>query len=427
MDRQLIYPGAIPLDTDLLNTNKNALLGDGAILAALFDTPLKFRGLTVGPTVPASMAAIVQPGVIYEKTTVDATAYGSLPADASTLYKAALQGTAVTLALTPPTTAGQSITYLIQAQLTDTDTNPAVLQYYNAAQPNQPFSGPGNNQAAQPTVRKEVVSITAKPGISAATGTQQPPALDANNVPLGYVTLAYGDIAAQPAAFSPIPSVLGAPFVVSSLDYLAASPFFTGAPRVNTPPFADSSTLIPNTAFVQGLMATALAEALAQAEAVLTTPPGVVTAYAGAVAPSGWLMCDGRALSRVTYANLFSVIGGQYGAGDGVNNFNIPDLRGEFVRGNDNGRGIDPSRVLGSLQVGTVGPHQHLFPSDDMLGQLGNQLAQPYVDGGPGFQYDADSEFRGNGRQLITHEVPGAPLGTETRPANISLNYIIKI
>jgi microcystin-dependent protein len=57
------------------------------------------------------------------------------------------------------------------------------------------------------------------------------------------------------------------------------------------------------------------------------TPVGSISLFAGATAPNGWLICDGSAVSRTTYANLFSVIGTTYGAGDGSTTFNIPDIQ----------------------------------------------------------------------------------------------------
>lgn len=53
-------------------------------------------------------------------------------------------------------------------------------------------------------------------------------------------------------------------------------------------------------------------------------PAGIISTYAGSTAPTGWLICDGSAVSRTTYANLFSVIGTTYGSGDGETTFNIP-------------------------------------------------------------------------------------------------------
>lgn len=68
---------------------------------------------------------------------------------------------------------------------------------------------------------------------------------------------------------------------------------------------------------------------------LLTMPSGSMVDYAGTTAPSGWLMCDGSAISRTTYANLFSAIGTSYGVGNGSSTFNLPDFRGRFARYND--------------------------------------------------------------------------------------------
>ena len=62
-------------------------------------------------------------------------------------------------------------------------------------------------------------------------------------------------------------------------------------------------------------------------------PPGVVLPYAGAVAPEGWLLCDGTAISRTTYGSLFSAISTTYGTGDGSTTFTLPDFRGVYPRG----------------------------------------------------------------------------------------------
>ncbi len=80
---------------------------------------------------------------------------------------------------------------------------------------------------------------------------------------------------------------------------------------------------------------------------------GLVQWYAGSTPPTGWLECNGNAVSRTTYAALFSAIGTTYGAGDGSTTFHLPDLRGEFVRGWDHGRGADSGREFGSYQQGT--------------------------------------------------------------------------
>lgn len=76
-----------------------------------------------------------------------------------------------------------------------------------------------------------------------------------------------------------------------------------------------------------------------------TVPTGVVSPYAGASAPTGWLMCYGQAVSRTTYADLFTAISTTYGVGDGSTTFNLPDLRGRVVAGKDDMGGAAASRL----------------------------------------------------------------------------------
>lgn len=75
--------------------------------------------------------------------------------------------------------------------------------------------------------------------------------------------------------------------------------------------------------------------------------------------PLGWLKCNGDVVSRTQYAALFDVIGTRFGAGNGSTTFGLPDLRGEFVRGWDDDRGVDPGRILGSAAEGQNASHGH--------------------------------------------------------------------
>jgi hypothetical protein len=193
MDRQIIYPAAIPQDTDLLNTNRNVLMGLGY---ALLDSlgPMTFiSGLPCVPTAPASLAVLVGPGRIYSLQNVDGTAYGSLAADtADQIVKQGIQRGSVTLPTPAPSTTGQSINYLIEASYQDVDGTPVVLPFYNSANPTVPFSGQANSGAALNTQRLSTVVLQAKAGIAAATGSQTTPAPDAGFVGLYVVTVANG-------------------------------------------------------------------------------------------------------------------------------------------------------------------------------------------------------------------------------------------
>lgn len=83
-------------------------------------------------------------------------------------------------------------------------------------------------------------------------------------------------------------------------------------------------------------------------------PTGAIAYFAHAAVPFGWLKANGAAVSRTVYANLFALIGTTYGAGDGRTTFNLPDLRGEFIRSWDDGRGIDSGRVFGGAQSDAI-------------------------------------------------------------------------
>lgn len=91
-----------------------------------------------------------------------------------------------------------------------------------------------------------------------------------------------------------------------------------------------------------------------QGVSAISVPPGAVMYFAMLPTPNGWLRANGAAVSRTTFANLFAAIGTWYGHGDGSTTFNLPDLRGEFIRGFDGGRNVDSGRVMGSTQSGTV-------------------------------------------------------------------------
>ena len=77
-------------------------------------------------------------------------------------------------------------------------------------------------------------------------------------------------------------------------------------------------------------------------------PSGVILPFGGSTAPSGWLLCNGSAISRTTYAELFAAIGTLHGSGDGSTTFHLPDYRGRFLRGADSGATRDPDRAARS-------------------------------------------------------------------------------
>lgn len=163
------------------------------------------------------------------------------------------------------------------------------------------------------------------------------------------------------------------------------------------------------------------------------TPAGAVMAFAGVSIPDGWLLCNGATISRTTYSELFNAIGITYGAGDGSTTFKIPDLRGEFVRGLDGGRGVDTDRALGSAQSSAnlshshggattgSGMHEHVGSNSNTIG--GNPLiTQPYLLPAPLYPNTATASQSGSHSHTISSDG-----GAESRPRNVAMNYIIKI
>lgn len=151
---------------------------------------------------------------------------------------------------------------------------------------------------------------------------------------------------------------------------------------------------------------------LAEAIAVLlerTTPPGTVAAFDGLVAPTGWLMLEGQTVSKTTYAKLYAVVGDRYATGgEPAGTFRLNDLRGVFVRGMDAGRGIDTDRVLGSLQQPQIEQHSHSIT-----------LMEPDDGGGNFVAADLGGDPMGS-------TTTGSTGGSETRPVNVALRYMIK-
>lgn len=192
----------------------------------------------------------------------------------------------------------------------------------------------------------------------------------------------------------------------------------------------------------------------ASAAAEKELPSGAIMYFAGQTAPAGWLKANGAAVSRTTYAALFAAIGITYGAGDGRTTFNLPDLRGEFVRGWDGGRGVDSGRTIGSAQAQAVANHYHptgiFFSDNDDLNmpretEYGNKTSMQANDPvavvlgqSPGGANQinnrlnaalAGNQGSGNNWTLTTRtdHITVAKGDGETRPRNIALLACIKI
>jgi len=144
-------------------------------------------------------------------------------------------------------------------------------------------------------------------------------------------------------------------------------------------------------------------------------PAGAVMAFAMETPPTNWLECDGSAVSRTTYADLFTAVGEVFGVGDGSTTFNLPDLRGQFIRGWDNGAGVDPEAAtrLDSGDGSTTGDHVGTTQNDDFKSHThtGGIVSGSTIASGANFFASGASGLAG---------------GTETRPKNVYMMYCIK-
>lgn len=155
--------------------------------------------------------------------------------------------------------------------------------------------------------------------------------------------------------------------------------------------------------------------------APIVVPPGAILAYGGSSAPDGYLMCDGSAVSRTTFADLFDVIGTTYGAGDGSSTFNVPDLRQRFPLGKGAaGTGSSLGSSGGDIDHVHTGP-EHAHAAGELV--TGAPSATAEGQAGTGFTVASSTH---------THEVTGdtADAGTgDTGSANppfLVVNYVIR-
>lgn len=150
-------------------------------------------------------------------------------------------------------------------------------------------------------------------------------------------------------------------------------------------------------------------------------PTGSMIFWPASTAPTGWLKRNGAAISRTTYSALFAIIGTTYGVGDGTSTFNLPDDRGLFLRGFDEGRGYDSGRVFGSEQADLLRDHYHIPPG-------GMESFMTMVTGWPVPDlptYTAPPTYDLS-YASFTGGVGGGLGGAETRPRNRAYLPIIK-
>lgn len=343
MDRQIVKSGQIPLETDILNSERSTMTALGWALQGLLGTSTLVDGLACAPTSPASMSVTVAPGQILTLATIDGSSYSTLAADtAHSIVKQGLVLDAVTLTATAPGTSGQSQNYLVQAIYADADDTPIVRPYYNSANPSVGLSGPGGTGVADNTFRRGKCTVSLKAGAAATTGTQTTPAPDAGNVGLYSITVANGQTTVTSG----------------NITQLATAPFIpTGTKLPNIPAAVQNGTWIyeVDTGAANALVVTpspaiaSLVAGLKLRVKVLATNTGTSTinpsglGAVGIIRPSGGALVGGELVATAIVELIY----------DGVN-FQLVSLQARrqllanltlFVNGST---GSDSNNGLGS-------------------------------------------------------------------------------
>ncbi|MGM7910230.1 phage tail protein [Yersinia enterocolitica] len=465
------------------------------LAASVMGSNTYLNGLACTASSPASMVINIAPGEIYSLQNIDSTAYSSLPADtAHSILKQGILLSATSFTLAAPSTAGQSINYLIQVAFQDVDSGATVLPYYNASNPSQAYSGPNNSGIAQNTIRSGVCSVSVKTGVSATTGSQVTPPPDAGYVGAYVVTVNQGQTTitstsinlAANAPFLPKNGLVSGvqsntmnysadtgtannyvasyfPAVTQLTDGLrltfkaknsntasstfspnglASAPIYTRAAgaltggeiaqnkimEVEWNSTLSAWTLISgsdplaigalqksaNLSEIKGAGAAAVAATLANLGiSGNLIPVGIPLPWPAATPPDGWLKCNGSVFDKNQLPQLALV----YPSG------RLPDLRGEFLRGWDDGRGVDSGRGLLTVESDEIRSHRHAKLNIDVSGVAYGMAAGNYSGQQTGGFYSYTTIGYDSGAPGIE---TGATGGSETRPRNIAFNYIVR-
>jgi microcystin-dependent protein len=167
-------------------------------------------------------------------------------------------------------------------------------------------------------------------------------------------------------------------------------------------------------------------------EIIIPELTGMILHFATITAPIGWLKCNGSSVSRASYSNLFAMIGTVYGVGVGTTSFQVPDLRGVFIRGwADDQTTYDSGRIWSSnIQADEFGSHTHTGTTN-INGNHNHQITYNNNNSGAGNAYESAgaggssyrTENEGNHFHSFTTDTAG---GTDTRPVNMALLACIK-
>jgi len=242
-----------------------------------------------------------------------------------------------------------------------------------------------------------------------------------------------GVLVVNSAANTPA-AIQGGPISIGNI--IASSNFITlQAPNALG---SNQSITLPQTPSVASVVTMDTSGNMATANATgFSLPAGMMAPYGGAVTPSGWLLCNGAAVSRTVYANLFAAIGTGWGSGDGSTTFNIPQTQGVFLRGVDNGQMNDPDTLtrtaiqpggnsgdnVGSYQGWQIQSHNHTLSDPTHH----HTYAAPNGGSGGGSASGTTGQAPAtNTSSSATGITIAATGGNQTNPNNVYVNYIIK-
>lgn len=154
-------------------------------------------------------------------------------------------------------------------------------------------------------------------------------------------------------------------------------------------------------------------------------PAGIYLPYGGDPAPAGWQLCDGTAVSRATFADLFTAIGTAYGVGDGSTTFNLPDMRGRNAIGLDNMGGVSADTITDASADtigGTFGAEDHTLTIAELAAHTHPQQSDTLIQAGAAISGGADFGSLGPG---TTQSTGGGDAHNNVQPGMAS-NWIIK-
>lgn len=174
-------------------------------------------------------------------------------------------------------------------------------------------------------------------------------------------------------------------------------------------------------------------ESLGNLNVFTGNPVGAVIAWPGEVPPAGYLECAGQWLGEETYPDLFLVIGHRYESQVNIGYFQLPDYRGEFLRGWDHGCGIDPGRSLGSQQEDAIREIEGRIQSTclpsftDMISLTGSGAFVRSQENVSGYFAKQSGSAMTNSNPVVIFKASNVvPTAAENRPRNISVIYCVK-